>query len=88
MCWVGWCQSIERTKTKIKFESKSQLNKPIPVNPVIERTKTKIKFESKSQQTDVANAQDEIERTKTKIKFESKSQPGCISPSPKTDWKN
>ena len=40
---------IERTKTKIKFESKSQLIRPTHTRETIERTKTKIKFESKSQ---------------------------------------
>ena len=40
---------IERTKTKIKFESKSQ-QAWVAANVIpIERTKTKIKFESKSQ---------------------------------------
>ncbi len=41
---------IERTKTKIKFESKSQRFTVYCINFNIERTKTKIKFESKSQQ--------------------------------------
>ena len=41
--------TIERTKTKIKFESKSQLTIDSSKNIIIERTKTKIKFESKSQ---------------------------------------
>ena len=40
---------IERTKTKIKFESKSQLSPTFRLSIKIERTKTKIKFESKSQ---------------------------------------
>ena len=40
---------IERTKTKIKFESKSQPDKVLRMASPIERTKTKIKFESKSQ---------------------------------------
>ena len=41
--------SIERTKTKIKFESKSQPPWKYDLIIFIERTKTKIKFESKSQ---------------------------------------
>ena len=40
---------IERTKTKIKFESKSQHGLMFLAVLCIERTKTKIKFESKSQ---------------------------------------
>ena len=40
---------IERTKTKIKFESKSQPSGRQHIFLDIERTKTKIKFESKSQ---------------------------------------
>ena len=40
---------IERTKTKIKFESKSQPKMLECCHAGIERTKTKIKFESKSQ---------------------------------------
>ena len=40
---------IERTKTKIKFESKSQHSETDLILNLIERTKTKIKFESKSQ---------------------------------------
>ena len=41
--------TIERTKTKIKFESKSQQTGVDIDTGEIERTKTKIKFESKSQ---------------------------------------
>jgi len=65
---------IERTKTKIKFESKSQLVYCCRYLWYIERTKTKIKFESKSQLSILDIDNNEIERTKTKIKFESKSQ--------------
>ena len=40
--------TIERTKTKIKFESKSQHSSYSLRSIKIERTKTKIKFESPS----------------------------------------
>ena len=65
---------LVRTLSKIKFESKSQLDPYYDWIGQLVRTLSKIKFESKSQLIFIQKIIEHLVRTLSKIKFESKSQ--------------